>query len=114
MSNTGIDALDALARRGMRQLFTRQVVTTLVTFAGGAVLARALNPADFGTYTIATFIVNIFMIFGDLVLGPAFIQSKAAPSHKDLQTSFTMQFCLITAVVLLTWTLAPWLVGFYP
>ena len=65
MSNTGFNALDALARRGMRQLFTRQVVTTLVTFAGGAVLARALNPADFGTYAIATFIVNVFMIFGD-------------------------------------------------
>jgi len=48
----------------MRQLFTRQVVTTLVTFAGGAVLARALTRRDFGTYAIATFIVNVFMIFG--------------------------------------------------
>jgi len=93
---------------------SRQVVTTLVTFAGGAVLARALNPADFGTYAIATFIVNVFMIFGDLGLGAAFIQNSAAPSQKDLQISFTVQFCLITAVVALTWILAPLTILLYP
>src|SRR5207302_7622222 len=84
------ETVHVLARRGMRHLFVRQIFTTAVTMAGGVVLARVLSSAEFGTYSIATFIVNIFMIFGDLGLGPSFIQSKTAPSHKDLQTSFTL------------------------
>src|SRR6185295_17089530 len=74
----------------------------------------ALSPADFGTYAIATFIVNIFMIFGDFGLGPAFVQNSEAPSQKDLQVAFTVQFGLITAVVGLTWMLSPWIITFYP
>ena len=112
-SNSG-ETVQVLAKRGMRHLFVRQIFTTAVTLGGGVVLARALSPAEFGTFAIATFIVNIFMIFGDLGLGPAFIQSTETPSDKDLQTSFTLQFCLITTVVLLTWGLAPWVVRFYP
>jgi O-antigen/teichoic acid export membrane protein len=108
------ETLHVLARRGMRHLFMRQIVTTAVTMAGGVVLARVLSPEQFGTYAIATFIVNIFMIFGDFGLGPAFIQRTTPPSHEDLQTSFTLQFCLITTVVILTWTVAPWIVRFYP
>ena len=114
VKSVGADTLNALAERGMRHLFMRHFVTTAVTLAGGALLARALSPAEFGTYAIAAFIVNIFMIFGDLGLGAAFIQRGTAPSHRDLQLSFTVQFCLITAVVLLTWGLAPWIIRFYP
>src|SRR6185295_826040 len=111
--DTGANTLNDLAKRGMRHLFYRQIFTTGIGFIGGAVLARALSPADFGTYAIATFIVNIFMIFGDFGLGPAFIQNPEDPSEKDLQIAFTVQFFLITAVVGLTWTLAPWIFRFY-
>src|SRR2546427_12707466 len=62
MNSGGADNLNLLAKRGMRQLFVRQLITTAVTFVGGAVLARALSPAEFGTYAIATFVVNIFRI----------------------------------------------------
>src|SRR6185295_10881388 len=112
--DTGANTLNDLAKRGMRHLFYRQIFTTGIGFIGGAVLARALSPADFGTYAIATFIVNIFMIFGDFGLGPAFVQNSEAPSQKDLQVAFTVQFGLITAVVGLTWMLSPWIITFYP
>jgi PST family polysaccharide transporter len=98
----------------MWHLFIRQIFTTATTAAGGIVLARVLSPVEFGTYAIATFVVNLFMIFGDLGLGPAFIQSTAAPSQKDLQTSFTIQVCLVTGVVVLTWVVSPWISRFYP
>jgi O-antigen/teichoic acid export membrane protein len=114
VSSTTPDTLHVLARRGMGQLFVRQIFTIAVSLVGGVVLARTLSPAEFGTYAIVSFVVNIFMVVGDLGLGAAFIQKQEAPSHKELQTSFTVQFCLITTVVLLTWILAPWIIGFYP
>jgi O-antigen/teichoic acid export membrane protein len=114
VNTSGSETLNVLAQRGMRQLFVRQIFTTAITLVGGILLARALSPSEFGIYAIATFIVNVFMVFGDLGLGPAFVQSASAPSHQDLQISFTMQFCLITTAVVLTWSLAPWIMGFYP
>jgi O-antigen/teichoic acid export membrane protein len=114
VNSSGTETLNALATRGVRHLLVRQIFTTAITFAGGVVLARVLSPADFGSYAITTFIVNIFMFFGDFGLAAAFIQSAEPPSREDLQISFTLQFCLITAVVLLTWNFAPWILRFYP
>jgi len=111
---TPTDALNVLAKRGMRHLFTRQIITIIFTSIGGIILARTLTPQEFGTYAIVTFIVNIFMLFGDLGLGAAFIQNPAPPSNRLLQISFTIQFCLVTAVVLLTWIVAPAFFRFYP
>jgi len=97
----------------MRDMLVRQIFATIVSFGGSVVLARVLNPSDFGTYAIATFIVNIFMVFGDLGLGASFIQNSKSPSSKYFQISFTIQLALVTGVVVLTWTLAPWIIGFY-
>ena len=97
----------------MRDMFVRQIFATAVSFGGSVVLARVLNPSEFGTYAIATFAVNIFMVLGDLGLGAAFIQNSKSPDDKYLQISFTIQLVLVTTVVALTWMLAPWIVGFY-
>jgi teichuronic acid exporter len=113
MSGVVNDALTSLARRGMRDMLVRQVLVTLVSLGGSVVLARVLSPSDYGIYAIATFIVNIFMFFGDLGLGASFIQNSKSPDTKYYRTSFTIQLALVTTVVVLTWTLAPWIIGFY-
>src|SRR5690349_1699808 len=110
MSGLVNDTLTMLARRGMRDMFVRQIFATLVSFGGSVILARVLSPNDFGTYAIATFIVNIFMVFGDLGLGASFIQSSKSPDNKYFRISFTIQLALVTTVVLLTWTVAPWII----
>ena len=97
----------------MRDMLVRQIFATAVSFGGSVVLARVLNPSEFGTYAIATFVVNIFMVLGDLGLGASFIQNSKSPDNKSLQISFTIQLVLVTTVVALTWMLAPWIVGFY-
>jgi O-antigen/teichoic acid export membrane protein len=113
MSGVVSDTLAVLARRGMRDMLVRQISATLVSFGGSVVLARVLSPSDFGTYAIATFIVNIFMVFGDLGLAASFIQSEKSPGNKSFRVSFTIQLALVTGVVLLTWVLAPWILDFY-
>jgi O-antigen/teichoic acid export membrane protein len=102
------------ARRGIRLLLGRQVAVQALTFAGGVVLARALHPAQFGLYAIATFLVQILAQFGDFGLAPSLIQRKSELTERDLQVAFTLQQTLIAGVVLLLMLLAPWLAHWYP
>jgi len=113
MSVLANNAFSVLARRGMRDMLVRQIFATAISFGGSVILARVLNPSDFGTYAIATFVVNVFMVLGDLGLGASFIQNSKSPDDKYFQISFTIQMALITTVVLVTWFLAPWIIGFY-
>lgn len=105
---------DALAKRGIRLLFQRQVVIQIFTFSGGIVLARVLSPAEFGLFGIANFLVHTLAMFGDFGLAPSFIQRREDPSERDLQVGFTLQLALTSGVVAALWLLAPRLVALYP
>lgn len=102
------------ARRGIRLLMGRQVVLQIVTFLGGILLARALGPAQFGLYAIATYLVQIVAQFGDFGLAPSFIQRKQELSEQDLQVGFMLQQALTSVMVLCLLIAAPWLARFYP
>ncbi|MFQ5570584.1 MAG: oligosaccharide flippase family protein [Rhodothermales bacterium] len=102
------------AKKGIRQLLVRQVALLVLTFAGGVVLARVLDPAEFGMFGITTFLVNVLALFGDCGLAPSLIQRKADLSDRDLHVGFTLQQVLVTVVVVALWLLAPWLASFYP
>ena len=106
--------LNKRAKKGIRQLLVRQGAMLVLTFAGGVVLARVLDPADFGLFGITTFLVNTLALLGDCGLAPSLIQRKKALSERDLQVGFTLQQGLITVVVVALWALAPVLAGFYP
>ena len=102
------------AKKGIRVLMIRQGVLLVLTFAGGVILARVLDPADFGLFGITTFLVNLLALFGDCGLAPSLIQRKKDLTDRDLQVGFTVQQALVTVVVAVLWMLAPWLAGFYP
>ena len=78
------------AKEGIRLLLVRQVFLQVFTFAGGIILARVLDPADFGVFGITTFLVNIVALFADFGMTPAPIQRKKDISDHDLQVGFTM------------------------
>ncbi len=102
------------ARKGIRLLLVRQGFLQVFTFLGGIVLARVLNPADFGLFGITTFLVNILALFADFGMSPALIQRKKEISDRDLQIGFTMKQVLVSVVVVMLWFGAPWLASFYP
>ncbi len=83
-------------------------------FGGGIVLARVLDPSEFGLYAITTFLLGLFSLFGDFGLAPSFIQRKEELTDRDLSVGFTLQQIATTIVVLALLLLAPWLVSFYP
>lgn len=102
------------AKKGIRVLLIRQGVLQVLTFAGGVVLARTLDPADFGLFGITTFLVGLLALFGDCGLAPSLIQREKELTDYDLQVGFTLQQVLVTVVVVVLWAVAPLLAGFYP
>ena len=108
------DDIHKRAKKGIRALMIRQGVLQVLTFAGGVILARVLDPADFGLFGITTFLVGLLALFGDCGLAPSLIQRKKELTQRDLQVGFTLQQVLVTIVVIALWVLAPWLASFYP
>jgi teichuronic acid exporter len=109
-----VNELDARAGRGIRALTGRQLLVQALTFAAGIVLARALTPAQFGLYFIATFFVSTFGFLSDFGLAPSLIQRRDELTDRDLRVAFTLQQALTTVTVALLFAAAPWLVRLYP
>lgn len=74
-----------------------------------AILARLLNPSDFGIVAIATVIIAFFNILSDIGIGPAIIQNKEL-TQSDLNSifSFTLYFGLISSILffLFSWSIS--------
>ncbi len=85
------------ARTGVRALLLRQVVVHLLTFSGGVVLARILAPEEFGVFAIASFLVNLFTLVGDLGVAASLVQRRQELRPLDLQVAFTIQLSVATA-----------------
>lgn len=112
--DTQLSQVHQRAKRGITLLMSRQVLIQSLTFVGSVVLARALSPALFGLYAIATFTVQIFAMLGDFGLAPSFIQRKEEITEKDLQIGFTLQQIITTVLVLILLVAAPCIVQLYP
>lgn len=101
------------AQKGIRLLLVRQVSIYVFTFIGGVVLARVLDPADFGTFGIITFVVNLLALVTDFGMSPALIQRDEEIKERHLQVGFTMKLVLISVMTVLAWVLTPWIARFY-
>jgi len=103
------------AKRGIKLLLGRQIVVQVITFGGGIILARTLNPADFGLYVISSFMVNLFALIGDFGLAPSFIQRKQELTELEVQVGFTVQQILTTFLVLVMMIGGPYVARYlYP
>ena len=101
---------DDLARRGSRAalaLAGRSIALRLLTFGGTIVLARLLDPTDFGTYGMIAFVIAIWTAVGDFGLGAALVQQAAPPTRIQLGTVWTAQQGIALAAVAAVWLLAP-------
>lgn len=102
------------AKRGVSLMMLRQIGVQALTFAGGIVLARVLDPAEFGLFAIAMFLVYAFGMLGDFGLAAALIQRRDDITDRELQVGFTVQQVVIGALVGVVWFTAPTLAAAYP
>ena len=59
----------------------------IISLVIAGILARLIEPEDFGVVAIATVIISFFGIFSDLGIAPAIIQNKEL-SENDLSNIF--------------------------
>lgn len=83
-----------------KQLLSGVFYTAIAKYSGivislviAGILARLIEPEDFGVVAIATVIISFFGIFSDLGIGPAIIQNKEL-SIKDLSNIFSFTIWL--------------------
>lgn len=83
-----------------KQLISGIFYTAIAKYSGiiislviAGMLARLIEPEDFGVVAIATVIISFFGIFSDLGIAPAIIQNKEL-STKDLNNIFTFTLWL--------------------
>jgi PST family polysaccharide transporter len=98
--------LRAKARVGMIILGARTVVLQLLLLGANVVIARLLDPADFGLFAIVQFALAFFTFFGDAGLGGALIQQRREPSQRELSTVFWAQLAITALVVGVVWASA--------
>lgn len=92
--------------------FAERCGAQLVTFVVSIVLARILDPKDYGTIALVTVFTTILQVFVDSGLGTALIQKKDAD---DLDFSSVFYFNFIVCMVLYAgmFMAAPYIAVFY-
>lgn len=109
-----IGEINRKAKRGIKMMMGRQAILQILTLGGGIILARLLDPATFGIYSIVTFLVTVSGMLANFGLAPSLVQRKDEIGERDLRVAFTMQQALITLVVAVLMLAAPSLIAFYP
>ena len=81
------ETLTRQASRGALWSLTSNITVSAISFVGTAVLARMLEPKDFGLIGMATVVTGFVTLFGNFGLGAALVQKKDV-THEDLSTAF--------------------------
>lgn len=98
--------------KGVSWTITSQVLRLLITITVTAILARLLNPSDFGIVAMVLVFTNFFSMFNDMGLASAIIQKRDVT---ELQLSSLFWINLIEGlfVSIIFLTLAPLIATFY-
>jgi O-antigen/teichoic acid export membrane protein len=105
-------ALKEKTIRGGAAKLVGQALSLLLRLGTLVVLARIIDPGDFGLVTMVTAITGVFDIFAAGGLSAATIQ-KAEVSHAQISTLFWINMAIGTLVAVLCVASGPLLAGFY-
>lgn len=84
------------------------VTQYLIRFAVLMVLARLLEPEDFGVMAAAMVVINFSEIFSMLGVAPALIQ-RPVLEEDHIRTGYTLTLVLGIVLMFLLWLAAPWI-----
>lgn len=100
------ESLTARASRGAFWSLASNISVSAVSFAGTVVLARLLDPRDFGLLGMAVLVTGIVQLFGNLGLGGALIQ-KQEVSPEGLSTVYWVNLGAGATLTLICLAIAP-------
>jgi O-antigen/teichoic acid export membrane protein len=107
-------AMKRQALLGGLALAARTAFLQVVVFGGMIVLARRLEPKDFGAFAIVQFALTFFTFFGDAGLGGALIQKKSPPTQAELSSVFWAQIGIALTIAAIVWPLSGWIGSLWP
>ena len=106
------DGLAARTARGGAIVVSAQLVKIALQFGTIVVLARLLDPADFGLIAMVAVLLTLLEFFKDLGLSSATVQ-RAEISHAQVSALFWVNVALGLAAALITALVAPLVAWFY-
>jgi PST family polysaccharide transporter len=110
--NPAAESLTARASRGAFWALASNIAVSAVSFAGTVVLARLLDPRDFGLLGMAVLVTGIVQLFGSLGLGGALIQ-KEEVSREGLSTVYWVNLAAGAALTLICLGISPLAAWFF-
>lgn len=106
------DDLKQKTVKGVSWSFVEQVLARGVNFITGIMLARLLNPSDFGLVGMLGIFIAISQLFIDSGLGGALVRTKN-PSENDFSTVYVINLALSLVFYALLFVIAPLVASFY-
>lgn len=103
-----------LAKTGLLATAVRQVLVQATGLVTWIVLARWLEPADFGLFSAAGLAVQIFSVFGEMGMGLALIRRAEEPTREEMDVVFTLQLAVMTVICGLAAAALPFLPSLVP
>ena len=97
---------------GMSWTATEKVISRIVVFVLGIILARKLLPSDYGIFGMLDIFIAIAATLTDSGLGSALIQKKDK-TDVDYSTFFIFNFGVSAFLYLVLFFAAPWIASFY-
>ncbi|MFP4013479.1 MAG: lipopolysaccharide biosynthesis protein [Chitinispirillaceae bacterium] len=105
-------SLKSRAVKGGGKVVFARAVNFLVHTVGTIVLARILSPEDFGLLAMVLTITGFFVLFKDLGLSDATVQSPKI-NHKQVSTLFWINVLFSVVILLLIVAISPLVARFY-
>jgi O-antigen/teichoic acid export membrane protein len=93
--------------KGAFALGARQILVQGLNLLGAVVLARILDPVEFGYFAVFTFILGFLTIFGGMGLGASLVRETEEPSSLDYAVVFAVQQLFVAGMGVLLWVVAP-------
>lgn len=98
--------------RGGAVTLTAQACKLTLTLSSNIILARLLNPADYGLVGMVTAVIGLISLFKDMGLSMATVQ-KAEINHQQVSTLFWVNLLVSMSITILALILAPVIAWFY-
>jgi O-antigen/teichoic acid export membrane protein len=104
--------LSKKVKHGIKWQFIANMVGQVIYLVNGVVLARILEPRDFGIYGMSLVLSNFVFMFWNLGLNAAIIQKKEIVTE-NLNTAFTLSLIMGISCFFIVWLSAPLLALFF-
>jgi PST family polysaccharide transporter len=92
---------------GVAALAVGQAASLAIQCISSVILARRLDPAEFGTFAVVLFVVALAQVLSGFGQGTVLVQRPGAVREGEWRTSFTLQLIGAAGVSLLLLALAP-------